>query len=108
MVTAPILYEIPLLLEKADVGDFILERLNLLPRKEPDWKHWKKLVEQTKKEKPAITIALVGKYVELHDAYISVREALKHAALALGVEDSTSNGSILLISKKVIVTCKLS
>ena len=86
MVTAPILYEIPLLLEKADVGDFLLERLNLPPRKQPDWKLWKKLVEQTKKQKPSITIALVGKYVELHDAYISVREALKHAALALGVE----------------------
>jgi len=86
MVTAPVLYEIPLLLEKADVGDFLLERLNLPPRKQPDWKLWKKLVEQTKKQKPSITIALVGKYVELHDAYISVREALKHAALALGVE----------------------
>ena len=86
MVTAPILYEIPLLLEKADVGDFLLERLKLTPRKEPDWKLWKNLVEQTKKEKPSVTIALVGKYVELHDAYISVREALKHAALALGVE----------------------
>ncbi len=86
MVTAPILYEIPLLLEKANVGDYLLERLNLTARKEPDWKPWKKLVEQTKKEKPSVTIALVGKYVELHDAYISVREALKHAALALGVE----------------------
>jgi CTP synthase len=86
MVTAPILYEIPLLLEKANVGDYLLERLNLTARKEPDWKPWKKLVEQTKKEKPTVTIALVGKYVELHDAYISVREALKHAALALGVE----------------------
>ncbi len=86
MVTAPILYEIPLLLEKAKVADFIMDRLELSPRKDPDWKHWKRLVEQTKKEKPSVTIALVGKYVELHDAYISVREALKHAALALGVE----------------------
>ena len=86
MVTAPILYEIPLLLEKANVGDFILDRLKLTQKKVPDWKLWKKLVEQTKKQKPSISIALVGKYVELHDAYISVREALKHAALALGVE----------------------
>jgi len=86
MVTAPILYEIPLLLEKAKVADFILDRLELTSRKEPDWKHWKRLVDQIKKEKPSVTIALVGKYVELHDAYISVREALKHAALALGVE----------------------
>ncbi|HWS24320.1 MAG TPA: CTP synthase [Anaerolineales bacterium] len=86
MVTAPILYEIPLLLEKADVGDFLVERLKLSPRKNPDWKLWKKLVEQTKKQKPLVSIALVGKYVELHDAYISVREALKHAGLSLGVE----------------------
>jgi CTP synthase len=86
MVTAPILYEIPLMLEKAKVADFLLERLQLTANKQPDWKPWKKLVEQTKKEKPAITIALVGKYVELHDAYISVREALKHAALSLGIE----------------------
>ncbi len=88
MVTAPILYEIPLLLEKARIADFILDRLELTAKKDPDWKHWKKLVEQIKKDKPTVTIALVGKYVELHDAYISVREALKHAALALGVEVS--------------------
>lgn len=86
MVTAPIFYEIPLLLEKANVGDLLVEKLNLTPPKKADWKPWKKLVEQTKKEKPTVTIALVGKYVELHDAYISVREALKHAALTLGIE----------------------
>lgn len=86
MVTAPILYEVPLMLEKAKVGEYILERLRLEPRKEPNWHAWEKLIEQTKKEKPKVTIALVGKYVELHDAYISVREALKHASLALGVD----------------------
>jgi CTP synthase len=86
MITAPILYEIPLLLEKAKVGEFILERLKLTSKKFPDWKPWQHLVDQTKKDKPVVSIALVGKYVELHDAYISVREALKHAALALGVD----------------------
>lgn len=86
MVTAPIFYEIPLLLEKARVADFIVERLSLKPGKKPNWKAWEKLVHETRKEKPAVTIALVGKYVELHDAYISVREALKHAALAVGVK----------------------
>jgi CTP synthase len=44
------------------------------------------LVEEVKVPKPQVKIALVGKYVELHDAYMSVREALKHAALHLGVE----------------------
>ncbi len=86
MITAPILYEIPLLLEKASVGEYILERLKLSTKKTPDWKPWQHLVDQTKKDKPVVSIALVGKYVELHDAYISVREALKHAALALGVD----------------------
>lgn len=86
MVTAQILYEIPLLLEKAKVGDYLMERLNLKPSRVPNWKAWERLVEETKKEKPKVSIALVGKYVELHDAYISVRESLKHAALALGVD----------------------
>lgn len=86
MVTAPILYEIPLLLEKAHVGDFLTERLHLKSEKKPNWKSWERLVVETKREKPSVSVALVGKYVELHDAYISVRESLKHAALALGVE----------------------
>jgi CTP synthase len=86
MVTAPVLYEIPLMLEKAKVAEFMMERLNLTAPHVPDWSGWEKLVQETKNEKPAISIALVGKYVELHDAYISVRESLKHAALALGVE----------------------
>lgn len=86
MVTSPILAEIPLMLEKASVGEYLLERLHLDERKHPDWTAWSRIVEETKKEKPTVTIALVGKYVELHDAYISVREALKHASLALGAE----------------------
>jgi CTP synthase len=47
---------------------------------------WKKLVEEVRKPKPTVKVALVGKYVELQDAYMSVREALKHAGLANGVE----------------------
>jgi CTP synthase len=86
MVTEPILYEIPLLLEKAKVGDYLMERLNLSEPHKPDWTAWEKLVRETRQEKPKVSVALVGKYVELHDAYISVRESLKHAALALGVE----------------------
>lgn len=86
MVTAPILYEIPLLLEKAGVGDYLVKRLGLEQRQKPDWTPWKKLVAEVKRPKPHVKVALVGKYVELHDAYLSVREALKHAALHLGVE----------------------
>jgi CTP synthase len=86
MVTAPVLYEVPLLLEKAGVADYLLEKLGLQTRTTPDWTPWKQLVQHVNKTKPQIKIALVGKYVELKDAYMSVREAVKHAALAEGVE----------------------
>jgi CTP synthase len=86
MVTARVLYEIPLLLEEATVADYVLEKLGLQARNKPDWSEWTRLVESIHKPKPKIKIALVGKYVELHDAYISVREAINHAALKLGVE----------------------
>jgi CTP synthase len=90
MVTASVLYEIPLLMEKLGVGDYILERLGLEARCQPDWSEWARLIEEVKREKPTVKIALVGKYVELHDAYMSVREALKHAALLTGVEADIS------------------
>jgi CTP synthase len=86
MVTAKVLYEVPLILEKAGVGDYLVEKLGLQARATPDWRPWKKLVEEVNKPKPTIKIALVGKYVELKDAYMSVREAIKHAALSQGVE----------------------
>jgi CTP synthase len=86
MVTAQVLYEVPLLLEKAGVGDYIVERLGLKARATPDWAPWEQLVKDVRKPKPVVNIALVGKYVELKDAYMSVREAIKHAALSLGVE----------------------
>ncbi|NMB53980.1 MAG: CTP synthase [Leptolinea sp.] len=86
MVTTPVLYEIPLLLEKGNVGEYIMHRMGLEPRSKPDWKDWEYLVRQVHKKKPTVRIALVGKYVELHDAYLSVREAIKHAGYHLGVE----------------------
>ncbi|HVN53607.1 MAG TPA: CTP synthase [Anaerolineaceae bacterium] len=86
MVTSQVLYEIPLLIENAGVADYLLQRLGLEPRRKPDWSEWRRLVEEVRRPKPSVKIALVGKYVELHDAYMSVREALKHAALRLGVE----------------------
>jgi CTP synthase len=86
MVTTQHLYEIPLLVEGASIGDYLLERVGLEARRKPDWRAWERLVAEIQRSKPGIKIALVGKYVELHDAYMSVREALKHAALACGVE----------------------
>ncbi|MEW6028398.1 MAG: CTP synthase [Chloroflexota bacterium] len=86
MVTTPILYEVPLLLEQAGVAEYLIASLKLKPTQRPDWKPWRRLVEGVRKPRPAVKVALVGKYVELHDAYMSVREALKHAALANEVE----------------------
>ncbi len=87
LVTTDVLYEIPLLVEQAGMGEYVLRRLGLEARKHPDWSEWRKLVAEARRpNKPKVTIALVGKYVELHDAYLSVREALIHAALALGLE----------------------
>jgi len=86
MMTSDVLYEVPLLLERAGVGDYLVKQLGLKATKQPDMKSWEKLVKQVRKEKPSVKVALVGKYVELQDAYMSVREALKHAALANDVE----------------------
>ena len=86
MVTTQVLYEVPLIIERAGVGDYIIKRLGLEARSTPDWSDWEKLVAKVRQPKPTVNIALVGKYVELHDAYMSVREALKHAGLALDCE----------------------
>ncbi len=86
MVTSDVLYEVPLLLERAGVGDYLVQKLNMKATRQPDMKPWEKLVERVRRPKPTVKIALVGKYVELQDAYMSVREALKHAALANDVE----------------------
>lgn len=86
MVTSDVLYEVPLLLERAGVGDYLVEKLEMKATRKPDIKPWEQLVDRVRKEKPTVKVALVGKYVELQDAYMSVREALKHAALANDVE----------------------
>ncbi|UYN89188.1 MAG: CTP synthase [Anaerolineales bacterium] len=84
--TIDVMYEIPLLLEKLGVADYIIDTLGLQAAKKPDLTAWEAISKSAHREKPPVRIALVGKYVELHDAYMSVKEALKHAGLALGVE----------------------
>jgi CTP synthase len=83
LMTTPVLYEVPLLLEDASLGDYIAKRLKL-EVKESDLVEWRDLVSRIRAPKPSLPVAIVGKYVELHDAYISVSEALDHAALAHG------------------------
>jgi len=86
LVTADLLYEIPLSLEESHVADILLEALGLEAKHEPELDGWRWMVNELKNTKPSVKIGLVGKYVELHDAYLSVREALKHAALYYGVD----------------------
>ena len=86
LVTGETIYEVPLMLEECGLGDFIVSRLGLEAKK-VDLDDWRDMVARVKAPKEPVVIGLVGKYVELKDAYYSVREALCHAALAhnLGV-----------------------
>lgn len=78
--TMPTIYEVPLVLNEAGAGAIIIDRLQL-PTAKQDLSEWVELVERMKKPKEPMSIALVGKYVRLQDAYLSVKEALRHAAL---------------------------
>jgi CTP synthase len=78
--TVKTIYEIPLILEDCGLGQQIVDKLGLTARP-ADLRQWQGLVERIKTPHDPVRIALVGKYVELNDAYFSVREALYHAAL---------------------------
>ncbi len=80
LVTAETIYEVPLLLEDAGLSNLIIQRLGL-EAKDVDLDEWRQMVAKLKEPKEPLNIALVGKYVELRDAYYSVREALCHAGL---------------------------
>ncbi|MCB8920691.1 MAG: CTP synthase [Ardenticatenaceae bacterium] len=82
-VTSDVLYAIPLELEKTGLGDLVVERLQLAERvTQPDLAEWEQMISEIRQPKPEIRVGIVGKYVELHDAYMSVREALYHAGIA--------------------------
>jgi len=86
-VTADTIYEVPLMFEAAGLGDLVVRDLGLEEQAHaPDLASWTALVELIKRPKPALEIAVVGKYIELPDAYMSVTEALRHAAWANGVD----------------------
>jgi CTP synthase len=85
--TASTIYEVPLLFEEAGLGSLLVRELGLEESAQPpDLDSWRELVALIKRPKPSIEIALVGKYIELPDAYMSVTESLKHAAWAHGVD----------------------
>ena len=80
MITIDTIYEVPLVLEKEGLGQLIVDKIGL-DAQPPDLSQWQDLVTRIKSKHEPVNIALVGKYVELQDAYFSVREALCHAAL---------------------------
>ncbi|MBI3176643.1 MAG: CTP synthase [Chloroflexi bacterium] len=82
LVTASVPYEVPLTLEGHGLGNYITERLGISPPHAPDWSAWRELIDEVRRPKTAARIAIVGKYVELQDAHMSVREALSHAGIA--------------------------
>ena len=77
---APTIYEVPLILEEEGLGQLVVDKLGLKAH-HTDLSQWQELVRRLKTPREPVNIALVGKYVELKDAYFSVREALCHAAL---------------------------
>ena len=79
--TLPNLYEAPLMLEKQNFSDAVCRKLHLDPP-EADLREWEQLVERICNRDQEVFIGLVGKYVKLHDAYLSVAEALNHAGYA--------------------------
>ena len=86
-VTADTIYEVPLQFEAAGLGDLVVRDLGLADSTTaPDLTAWSALVDLIKRPKPTLEIGLVGKYIELPDAYLSVAEALRHAAWANGVD----------------------
>jgi CTP synthase len=85
--TASTIYECPLLFEEAGLGSLLIRALGLEESaKEPDLESWTALVDLIKRPKPTLEVALVGKYIELPDAYLSVVESLRHAGWAHEVD----------------------
>ena len=81
------IYEVPLVLEEHNIGEFIVKRIGL--DIEPDSSkldEWRDIVKSLKITEPVVNIGIVGKYVELEDSYISIRESLLHAAASIGVK----------------------
>jgi CTP synthase len=98
---ASTIYEVPLILEQEGLAQRTLELLQLEQR-EPDLKGWQTLVERLNSPQKRIEVAIVGKYVQLSDAYLSVVEALGHGAIAsecevnlrwVSAEDIEANGA---------------
>ena len=79
------IYEVPLILNKEKVGEYVINRIKLETGAQ-DLEEWKKVVYALKQDKYQVSVGIIGKYVELEDAYMSIRESLNHAAAHLGIK----------------------
>lgn len=86
LVTADTIYAVPLSLEESGIGDWVVDKLDLQVTRDPKegLANWRHFTEAILSERPTLRIGLVGKYVELEDAYLSVKESLMHAGLSAG------------------------
>ena len=84
-LTIPVLYEAPIMLEKNHFSEIVCRELQL-DTPEADMTEWLRMVETIRSRNKTVRIALVGKYVKLHDAYLSVMEALRHAGYRFGAK----------------------
>lgn len=82
LVTTDNIYNVPLMLEDAGLGEYIINWFKLEARQSVDLTAWREMVSRVRTAEETVRIGIVGKYVELHDAYMSVKEALLHAATA--------------------------
>ncbi len=82
-LTLPVLYEAPIMLEKSNFSSIVCRELGI-NAPDIDMSDWNDMLSKIHNRKKSVTIGLVGKYVALHDAYLSVAEALRHAGYALG------------------------
>ncbi len=82
-ITVPVLYEAPLMLEKHHFSEIVCQELNI-DAPNLDLTEWENMIKSIKSRNKTVHIGLVGKYVQLHDAYLSVAEALRHAGYVYG------------------------
>ncbi|MDI6841018.1 MAG: CTP synthase [bacterium] len=88
-------YEVPINFERENLGQKILAKLSLKPKRKPNWNKWTELLNRLKNPQFTCSIAMVGKYIDvgdfrLKDAYISINEAIEHAGARLGVKPKIS------------------
>ena len=82
-MTIPVLYEAPIMLEKSNFSNIVCRELGLNAGA-PDLSDWNDMLMRIKNRNRNVTVGIVGKYVQLHDAYLSVAEALRHAGYVYG------------------------